>query len=118
MEEEVKYYDGELTGDISVIENISTGLRGFCKEYIQEYNDDRFDPMAIRVLLGNEIIVTVYAVDKMHQYGDEVEGGKIPVKKFKLECVPPQSLLKYFDSLNLTVSTGEYPIEDMRVINK
>lgn len=108
----------ELRGGITV--NMANGqtLEDICTEYIPGYNRDRFEALAIRVFTGNETVITVYAVDKIRQEDSTLKEGSLPVKKFKLADISLSDVLSYCSSFNCTLSTGNYDIEDMEVMNK
>ena len=93
-------------------------LDDFCEQHILEYNRDRFEALAIRVYLGDETVITVYAVDKNRQENTTLNTGTIPVKKFKITTLPVNELFSYCAGFNFTLSTGNYPMKDMEVINK
>lgn len=93
-------------------------LDDFCSEHIPSYNKERFRAIAVRLFEGNETIITIYALDKMKQYDDNYDAGKIPVKKFKLDIFSVKDIFRYCDSFNCTLTTGEYPVAEMQVINK
>ena len=44
--------------------------------------------------------------------------NKIQVKKFKLEADFIKDMISHFQEYNFTLTTGNYPLEDMEVINK
>ena len=105
----------DLTGNISV--NFKNDV-DFTKLIATEagFNAERFEPIAIRVYLENEIQVTVYAIDKDRQKQGN-GSGKLPVHKFKIgsDFFEIMSMIK---DLNFTLSTGAYDLENMEVINK
>lgn len=119
MEQELNFEEhGDISGAISV--NLANGqtLDDFCAANIAEYNRDRFEALAIRLFLGKETVITIYATDKHRQEGTNFDPEKIPVKKFKLTGIEASELFSYCDSLNFTLSTRNYPIEYMEVVNK
>ena len=61
-------------------ENMDT----ICSSLIPDYNVERFEAIAMRVYLGKESAVTVYALDKMRTEDTSVETDKVPFKKFKI----------------------------------
>jgi hypothetical protein len=109
---------GDLSGEIAVTLANKQTLDDFCVQYIADYNKDRFEAFAIRVLLGKETVITIYAIDKTRQEGTTFNKEKIPVKKFKLDTLPLHSLFSYCESFNFTLTTGNYRLDDMQVINK
>ena len=118
MDHELNFIQEGITGEMSVKMANGQTLDDFCVQHIHEYNRDRFEALAVRVFVGDETVITIYAVDKMRQEGSTFSDGKIPVKKFKLNTLPLSALFSYCDSFNCTLSTGNYPLEDMEVINK
>lgn len=110
--------DHDLGGAVSLNfkEGKSFGL--FCSDIIPEYNITRFEAFAVRLFFGNELTITVYALDKLKQEGNNYNHEKIPVKKFKLQGISFEQLRAYIDEFNFTLTTGNYEIEDMEVINK
>ena len=118
MEHELHFENGDLTGEISVTLDQGQSLDELCAKYIYDYNADRFDPIAIRIFVGKEVVVTLYAADKIRQEDSTVDPDKIPVKKFKVPGIPLQELFRYIGSLNCTLTTNNYPLEAMVVVNK
>src|SRR4051812_21022641 len=100
MEQELHFEHGDLTGEISVTLKKDQSLDELCSKYIYDYNQDRFDAVALRVFIGKEVIVTLYAADKARQGDSTRDPEKIPVKKFKVEGIPFLELLTYLQSLN------------------
>jgi hypothetical protein len=85
---------------------------------ITDYNPDRFDPVAIKIMATkSSIIATLYALDKSAQEKESYPADKLPVKKFKIEMEWSQfmSYIKHFD---LVVSNENYSLADIVVINK
>jgi hypothetical protein len=118
MEQELEFIQEDVSGNLTVKMANGQTLDDFCVDYIPEYNRDRLEALAIRVYVGDETVITIYAVDKKRQEGSTYGTGKIPVKKFKITQVPLSELFSYCDSFNCTLSTGNYALEDMEVINK
>ena len=114
----IKHSHGDLSGLLAVELANQQTLDDFCTEYINDYNRDRFEAIGIRLLLGKETIITVYALDKHRQEGITYNPDKIPVKKFKLTDLPAGVLFSYCASMNFTLNTGNYSMEEMEVINK
>lgn len=107
-----------ISGGIAAKLKNNTTLDDFCKKYIPNYDPDRFEAIALRFFSGKETIVTVYALDKYRQEGTTYHPDKIPVKKFKILNVSAAEFFHIFEELNFTLSTGNYSITDMEVINK
>jgi TATA-box binding protein (TBP) (component of TFIID and TFIIIB) len=92
-------------------------LDDFCAEHFANYNKERYKAVAIRLFEGNETVVTVYAVDKMHQFGDNGDAGKIPAKKFKIDFLKVQDIFRYCETFNCTLTVDDFPVEELDVIN-
>ena len=85
---------------------------------LPDYNPDRFEVMALRFFYGKETMITLYAVDKHRMEGTNFSEGKMPVKKFKLNPSFMKDILPLVEECNFTLTTGNYPLMDMEVINK
>jgi hypothetical protein len=118
MEQELNFTHEDITGEMSVKLANDQTLDDFCTQHIADYNRDRFEALAIRLYVGAETIITVYAVDKTRQENSSVNNGKVPVKKFKIDTLPASALFSYCEGFNCTLSTGNFALEDMEVINK
>lgn len=108
----------ELSGKLTLTLKSGKTLDEFCERNFDNYNSDQFEAVAIRVFYGKEMVVTLYALDKVRQEGTNHNINKIPVKKFKKTTLGLTELLGFIDEFNFTLSSGNYPIGDMEVINK
>jgi hypothetical protein len=108
----------DLSGSAAVIFANDITLDDFCAEHFDNYTKERYRAIAVRLFEGNETVITVYAIDKMHQYTNNYDAGKVPVKKFKLNLLSVKDLFRYCNSFNCTLTVKDYPIEEMDVINK
>ena len=108
----------KIKGTLAVNLANNQTLDDLCAAYIPDYNRDRFEAFAIRLFLGAETIITIYALDKKRQEGTNYDIEKFPVKKFKLTDVSLTDLFSYCSSFNCTLTTGNYELDDMEVINK
>ena len=118
MQHELNFEHGDMSGDIAVKLANDQTLDDFCIQHIPDYNRDRFEAFAIRVFLGKETVITIYAVDKIRQEDSDRSNEKIAVKKFKINTLPVNELFSYCASFNCTLTTGNYPLENMEVMNK
>jgi len=118
MEHTLVNNHGNISGSIAIKLANGQTLDDFCAEHIENYNRDRFEAIAIRLFVGNETVITIYALDKLKQEVDKYDVSKIPVKKFKITTLKANSLFSYCSSINFTLATGNYSIEDMLVLNK
>lgn len=107
-----------LTGTISLELAEGKTMQEFCASRFNNYDPDQYDAVAIRFYFGKEIIVTLFALDKVRQEGTNFDPDKIPVKKFKMNPFPLNDILSFISELNFTLTTGNYSLEDMEVINK
>lgn len=110
---ETRYDD--LIGVVSANINEQEDFNAFASE-LANYNPERFKAIALRVFIENKPIVTLYAID-LERQKRHPENEKVPVHKFKFEM----SLEKLFSKMrhfNFTLTTGNYDIEKMEVINK
>lgn len=80
------------------------------------YDPASYEAVALRVYIENTPIVTVYARDR-HRDARPDGHTRMPVRKFKKEMSFDDLFFK-LRQVNFTVSTGEYNIDDMEVINK
>lgn len=112
------YQNHEMKGHISVQLANGQSLDDFCAEYIPEYSSERFEAFAVRIFLGQETVITLFAVDKIRRESHAADETRLPVKKFKLPEMPLTSILSYFQGFNCTLSNGAYELEGMEVINK
>jgi hypothetical protein len=108
----------DLGGALSVKLKDGKTFEDFCIQNIPNYSPDRFEAIAIRVFYGKEMVITVYALDKSRQEGDNFNPEKMPVKKFKLVSISITTVLSFLEGFNFTLTTGNYPLEDMEVENK
>jgi len=113
-----KVIEQTLKGSISATTANGQSLDDLCLQLIPDYNPDRFEAIAIRLFIGDETLVTIYALDKIRQEDSTIDKNKIPVKKFKLTEVSLPVLFSYCRTFNCTLSTGNYQLEDIEVINK
>ncbi len=119
MKQELHFENGDLNGEISLTLNEGQSLNELFSKYIHDFNADRLEPYAFRILIGKENVLTLFAVDNYKQENSTIfDAGKIPVKKYKVPGVSLNNLLDFFGELNFTVSTNNYPIESLQVINK
>lgn len=88
-----------------------------CSSIIPDYNVERFEAIAMRVYLGKENIITIYALDKRRQEGTNFSIDKLPVKKFKVQ-MSINDLIEKFSNINFTIGNGNFDLNDIEVLNK
>ena len=118
MQQELQFEHGDISGNIAVTMANGQTLDDFCVQHIPDYNRDRFEAFAMRLFLGKETVITVYAVDTLRQEDSDLKSEKIAVKKFKINTLQVNELFSYCASFNCTLTTGNYALEDMEVMNK
>ncbi|MDB5277219.1 MAG: hypothetical protein JWR61_2174 [Ferruginibacter sp.] len=118
MQQPINFEHGDMTGAISVTLANDQTLDDFCQQHILDYNRDRFEAFAIRLFLGKETVITVYAVDKTREEDSDLKTDKIAVKKFKINTIPINDLFSYCSAFNCTLTTGTYDLDEMEVMNR
>jgi hypothetical protein len=108
----------ELSGKLTITLKPGKTLDEFCERNFENYNSDQFEAVAIRMYYGKEVVVTLYALDKVRQEGSNYNINKIPVKKFKKTTLGLTELFAFIEEFNFTLSAGNYPLDEMEVINK
>ena len=107
-----------MSGKGSLDFNSKEDLNQLAMKLIPNYNPDRFDAMGFRIYAKkDEPIITIYAVDKLKQDDSNYDKDKLPVKKFKLR-ISFLEFLQNIKSFDMTLSNGNYDMEDITVINK
>lgn len=81
---------------------------------IAGYDPQKFTAVALRVFIEAKPVVTIYAKEKSTEVSDE---EKLPVHKFK-KVIGFEELFSKFKEFNFTVTTGEYEIDNMEVVNR
>lgn len=117
MNHERHFQQESLSGTLSARMIGNMRLDDFCMKHIAGYNPDRMEAIAVRLFVGKETLITVYALDKSRQELSSTDPEKLPVKKFKIEHLRADELFQFFSEFNFTLSTGSYDLEDMQVIN-
>ena len=118
MKQSVPFDRHDISGGITVKLKDGLSLDDICMENIPDYNRDRFEAIALRLFAGKEVIATIYLLDKQRQEGSNYNPDTLPVKKVKLENVSLSKMFDWFEEFNFTINTGNYDIEDMKIINK
>jgi hypothetical protein len=118
MHQYVPYDHHGISGGISVKLSHDQTLDDFCIQHVPNFDPYRFEAIAIKLFAAKEIILTVYALDKLRQEGITYDFDKLPVKKFKISGFDIKDLFAYFQEFSFTLSSGNYELEDMEVMNK
>jgi hypothetical protein len=106
----------EMQGKIAM-EFDREALKDLCMKYIFGYDSARFEVVAIRLFCAKEIVLTIYAEDKLST-GRGLGENKFPVKKFKKPINSPGEFFEFVKTFNFTVAAGDYNMEDMEVTNR
>jgi hypothetical protein len=108
----------ELKGVLSVKLKRSQSLDKFCVKHFNNYDPRQYEAVAIRVFYKKEVVVTLYAIDRIRHERTNFSLEELPVKKFKSKGFRIEEVLEVIEDLNFTLSTGNYAIDSMRVVNK
>jgi hypothetical protein len=108
----------DLKGEIYVQLKKNESLNKFCSKYFANFDPEQYDAVAIRVYYKKDLQVTLYALDRVRHSRGNFDPNELPVKKFKSERLPLMEIFSLIEEFNFTLSTGNYPIDLMRVINK
>jgi hypothetical protein len=108
----------ELKGEILVQLKKNESLNKFCSKYFTNFDPEQFDAVAIRVYYKHDLQVTLYALDRVRHSRSNFDPEDVPVKKFKSTGLPLMEVFALIEEFNFTLTTGNYPVELMRVINK
>lgn len=109
---EMRYSD--LTGIVSIKLDDQYNFNRLGAE-LAGYDINNFEAVALRVFIESTPVVTLYAIDKAKN--NKSDSGKLAVRKFKKEMSLDDLFFK-LKHVNFTVTTGDYDIEDMEVVNK
>lgn len=104
-------------GKITIKFNRNGSLITLCEKFFSTFNADQHEPIALRLFYGKETVLTLYALDKVKQETTSDLREKLPVRKFK-ELIALQDLLPFLGELNFTLEAGNFPLDDMEVINR
>lgn len=118
MSYQVPYDHHGISGGIHVKLKDGLTLDDICLQHIDDYNPDRFEAVAMRLFAGKEVIATMYVLDKQKQDNNITDPGSLPVKKIKIEGVNVSMFFDQFEEFNFTLSSGNYDLEDIKVVNK
>ena len=103
-----------MPGSLSVTFKETDDFNTLCCR-LAGYSSERFEAIALRFFSGEETIITIYARDKMKNTGGPDD--RIPVHKFKVQS----SLADFFNEirqLNFTISSTQFDLWEMEVVNK
>jgi hypothetical protein len=118
MENNTIINEEQLKGILSITIEPGKSLSAFCKLNFNNFDPDRYEALALRVFHGKETVVTLYALDKKRDARKSQSSDTLPVKKFKSMDLSITQLLPYIKEYNFTVSSGNYPVDKMEVINR
>lgn len=105
----------DLTGAISMNFAEGNDINSFSKE-VAGINLEQYQPICIRIYIQSEIIITIYAVDKLQYESHKAKTGKILVRKYKVD-ITLQELFSWFRQIDFTLMSGDFKVEDFEVIN-
>ena len=103
---------GQITAEFN-----SANFEQLCHRYFAGFDTSRFSVVAVRLYCAREIVLTVYAEDKLNK-NHELPENKFPVKKFKTELKSTAELLEVMSAYNFTVADPAYNVDEMEVMNR
>jgi hypothetical protein len=107
-----------LSGYASMDLKSKEDLNSLALKFVERYNPDRFDAMALRMFIqGKEPSLYLYSVDKFKMEQDNYPKNKLPVKKFKLN-ITFEKLMHVVKRFDFTLGNDAYDIGDMLITNK
>lgn len=106
----------EMQGKITM-EFDKEAIKDLCVKFIFGYDPARFEVVAIRLFCAKEILLTIYAEDKLSN-GSGLGENKFPVKKFKKPIISPGEFFEFVKAFNFTITAESYNMEDMEVTNR
>lgn len=109
---------GDMGGNMSFKFREGHSIYTLAEKIFAQFNADDHEPIALRLYYGKETIITLYALDKVRQENSTGASSKIPVRKFKAELDSLGILLTFVEEINFTAQAGNFPLEDMDVINR
>lgn len=109
---------GDMGGKVSVKFRDNHSLIALCEKMYAGFNADQHEPIALRLYAGEETVLTLYALDKFRQETGSTHPDKLPVHKFKRMIDSPMVLLEFFAEFNCTLGAGNFPLDDMEVVNR
>jgi hypothetical protein len=108
----------ELKGTLFVQLKKNESLNRFCEKHFTNFNAVQYEAIAIRVYYKKDLNITLYALDRVRHERTNYSPEELPVKKFKAKGFHLMDILAVLEEFNFTLTTGNYPVDIMRVINK
>jgi hypothetical protein len=112
MHTETRYDD--LSGTMSVNFRENEGFEQFVSR-VAGVDLSRYQPVAMRLYVDKEAILTVYATDRSQTMARE-NSGKLQVRKFKIN-VSLEELFSSFRQLDFTLLKEGYAVDTFEVID-
>jgi hypothetical protein len=106
-----------MEGKLSVTFSSNASLQAFCQRTFANFDPKLHDIIAIRLYYSEEIILTLYALDK-ERNKEEKEPGTLQVRKFKVIKPSLHTVASLIREFNFTITNGNYPLDQIEVINK
>ncbi|CAN5347825.1 hypothetical protein BH23BAC1_BH23BAC1_08380 [soil metagenome] len=104
----------DLTGAISVNFKESEDFNSFANK-VARVNLDKYQPIAVRIYISSEVVVTIFALVKANYETHKRQTGKTLVRKFKVD-ISLQELFTFFKQMDFTLVAGDHKVEDFEVI--
>jgi hypothetical protein len=110
---ETRYDD--LSGAVSINFNERGDFNFFAAD-VAKVDVEKYQPVAMRVYLHHDAILTIYALDKQRYQAHKLQTGKLLIRKFKVD-ISPEELFSRIKQIDFTLVSGDYNIEDFDIIN-
>jgi hypothetical protein len=105
----------DLNGAISMNFAEGNDINRFAQEIVR-INLEQYQPICLRVYIQSEVVITIYAIDKLQYEAHKAKTGKLLVRKYKVD-ITIQELFSWFRQIDFTLLAGDFRVEDFDVIN-
>jgi hypothetical protein len=108
---ETRYDD--LVGTLSVNFRNSEDFNAFAAR-VAGVDLNRYQPIGLRVYVGHETMLTVYATEHTQAAAHRTNAGKVTVRKFKVG-IPLEDLISSFRQLDFTLLAKGYTVDELEI---
>ncbi len=99
----------DVSGNTPIHNLAGPTMDDICERYIPDYDRSRFDALAFRVYIGDDTLLTVFAIEKGKLNENKDDQDRTSLKKFRINSIPASELSQYCASFNYMLSTSNYP---------